>query len=188
MRKITLLTALLVAIAACGGSDDGLNLAEEEIAEQLIEAAADQDVQLDLEADPDEDGAFTVKIDEDDGSGQVSFGGGLPDDFPFPLPDEYEVGTSMEFEQDGGTSYSAVIHTGPDEFDALASMYESWLNDQGFEVSKTELVSDDKKVTFLMGQREDAAADISLALDDVANDDAGNLIYETNISMTWAPR
>ena len=81
-----------------------------------------------------------------------------------------------------------MIHTGPDEFDALASMYESWLNDQGFEVSKTELVSDDKKVIFLMGQREDAAADISLALDDVANDDAGNLIYETNISMTWAPR
>lgn len=188
MRKITLVTALFLIVAACGGSDDGLNVIEEQIAEELIEEVAPQDVELDLGVDDDDKGGLTMTIDEEDGSGEVSFGGGLPDDFPFPLPDAYEVGSSMEFTQDEGTSYSAVIHTGPEEFDALVAMYESWLDNEGFEVSKTELASDDTKVVFFMGQREDAAADISLALDEVANDEAGNLIYATNISLTWAPR
>lgn len=186
MRKIVIAVTLVLVAAACGGSEDDLGGIEEEIIEQILDEASNQDVEVDF--DSDDDGGLTVTIDDDEGDGQVTLGGGLPDDFPFPLPDEYEVGSSMEFEQDGGKTYSAVIHTGPEEFDDLAAMYESWLEDEGFEVNKTDLQGDGTKVVFLNAERDDARADISLSLDEVANDDEGNLIYATNISMTWTPQ
>ena len=184
MMKTFLVAAMLLLVVACGGSDDELTGVDKEVIEQVVEQASDQDV--DVTIDSDEDGGFTMNIDEEDGTGQVSLGGGLPDDFPFPLPAEYEVGTSMEFEQDGGTFYSAVIHAGPDELNDLAAMYEAWLEDEGFEISKSEIQGDGTSMIFLMGQRDDAQADISMSLDDVANDDAGNIIYQTNISLTWS--
>lgn len=186
MMRTSLVAALLLVVAACGGSDDELTGAEEEVVEQMIEEASDQDV--DVEIDSEDDGGFTMTIDEEDGTGQVSLGGGLPEDFPFPLPAEYEVGTSMELEQDGGVFYSAVIHADPDEFGDLATMYETWLEDEGFEVNKSEISSGETSAIFLMGQRDDVAADISMSLDDVANDDAGNVIYQTNISLTWTSK
>ena len=186
MMKTFLIATMLLLVVACGGSDDELTGIEQDVVEQIVEQASDQDV--DVSIDSEEDGGFTMNIDDEDGTGQVSLGGGLPDDFPFPLPAAYEVGTSMELEQDGGKFYSAVIHTGPEEFDDLAAMYEGWLEDEGFEISKSEIQGDGTSVIFLRGQRDDVGADISMSLDDVANDDAGNLIYQTNISLTWSSK
>lgn len=184
MKEAALAVVLVVVVAACGGSDDELGGIEEQIVENIIEQASEEGVDLDIDSDDD---SMTVTFDDEDGEGAVTFGGGLPDDFPFPLPDEYEVGTSMEFEQDAGTQYSAVVHTAPEDFDDLAVMYESWMEDEGFEVDKNTIEGDGTKVIFLNGVRDDVGVAISMSLNEVANDDDGNLIYETAISLSWTP-
>lgn len=157
-------------IDTSGGSDD--------------QGAPDPDIELDA---LDEDDGVTMTFDDGDQSGEVSFGSDLPDDFPFPLPDVYEVGSSTEFQDAAGMTYSAVIHTPPDDFDAVATMYEDFLNDQGFDVTNQSMGSDTERFVLLDGQRDDATAGIWISIEEVANDADGNLVFETNVSLTWTP-
>ena len=130
-----------------------------------------------------------MTVEGDEGGFSASLGGDLPADFPFPLPDEFEVGSSMEIEDDAGTSYSAVINVAAEEYDAVKAMYEAWLESEGFTVEAFEVENaDDTKGVFISGERDDVDAFVSISLEEVANDDAGNLIYETAISLTWGPR
>ena len=202
-KTLVLLMSVVFVVAACG-SDDGGNAddAAEALAEQLIEqAGGGDDVNIDTDEGQitltDEDGSVEISTDDDemtmtvegdDGGLSATLGGELPADFPFPLPDEFEVGSSMQFEDEAGTSYSAVINVAPEEYDSVKAMYQAWLEGEGFTVDAFEVENaDDTKGVFIGGERDDADAFISISIEEVANDDAGNLIYETAISLTWAP-
>ena len=183
-----LVVVMALVVAGCGGSDDensdggpAGNIAEE-IAEQIAEEAGDD---VDIEVDDEE---LTVSFDDESGSGEVTFGGGeLPDGFPFPVPDEYEVGSSMVFEQGSGDMFSVTLSAPDTDFDEIAAMYEEFLEDEGFEVNRNLMEGDAGKILFLDGTRSDATAFISMSVEEVGNDDAGNLFHETLISLSWTP-
>jgi len=179
--------------------------AELEAGMNRIEAAADA-CGIDVDGDDDDDGdgddstdGFDIDVDEldDDGttltfgdgeeSGEVAFGGDLPDDFPFPVPVNFQVGSSFKFDDANGTSFSAVLNTPEADFDAVLTLYETFLNAEGFDVEKTDVSSGDTKFVFLSGERSDARADFTMSTAEVANDAAGNLTFETLVSMTWTP-
>lgn len=184
MRTIALAVVLVLSATACGGSDDELGGIEEEIVENIIEQAAEEGVDLDI--DNDDDGSMTVTFDDEDGGGSATFGGDLPDDFPFMLPDLYEVFTSSQFETDEGTMYSAVIQAPPEDLSDLAVLYEEWLNSEGFEVVTNEMQTGEVTLLMIFGERDDAEANVSLSLSDEPNAD-GSVTPKTNISMSWVP-
>lgn len=113
------LIGLALAIAACG------NVAEE-LAEQAIESQDGGDVDIDF--DQGDDGATIEFSDGDDeGSGTMVIGGGeLPDDFPVPVPDGFEVSSTSSFSSADGTQYSAVLVWDRDDFDSLVAFYEDY--------------------------------------------------------------
>lgn len=204
MKTLVLAVAVVVAVTACGsddGSDGSSDDAAEALIEQIIEQAGDGDVDIDTDDGQitltDEDGSFEISTDDDElsmtvdgdeGGFSATLGGDLPADFPFPLPDEFEVGSSMEIEDEAGTSYSAAIHVSAEEYDAVKAMYESWLESEGFTLDAFEMESDDgTKAVFITGDRDDVETFVTISLEEVANDDAGNLFYKTTISLTWAP-
>jgi len=201
VKTLVLAAAMVVAITACGsnaGSDDAID----EQLEQIIEQAGGGDVDVDTEDGEitltDEDGSveistdddeMTMKVEGDEGGFAATLGGDLPDDFPFPLPDEYEVGSSMQIDDEAGTFYSAVIKVAPEEYDTVKAMYESWLEGEGFTVDAFEVENaDGTNGVFINGVRDNIDVMVSISVEEVANDDAGNLIYETTISLTWGPR
>ena len=133
------------------------------------------------------DDEFSMTLEDGDESLDMTLGDDLPDGFPFPLPDVYEVGSSFEFDDANGTTYSVVLQMPESDFDSVAALYEGFLNDEGFEVAKTDMSSDEGQFVFLVGERSDVQASISMSTQEVANDAAGNLIFETNVSLTWTP-
>lgn len=202
MKTLVWLAAAVLAITACGSDDGSSDDAAEALAEQIIEQAGGGDVDIDTDDGEitltDEDGSVEISTDDDEmtmtvegdeGDFAASLGGDLPAEFPFPLPDEFGVGSSMQIEDEAGTSYSAVINVAAEEYEAVKALYESWLESEGFTVDAFEVENaDDTKGVFISGERDDVDAFVSISLEEVANDDAGNLFYETAISLTWGPR
>jgi len=173
--------------------------AELEASMNRIDAAASQDCGIDLEGgddsagEPDivldeiDDGGVSVTFDAGDESGEVAFGGELPDDFPFPVPDDYEVGSSFQFDDASGTTFNTVLNAPEANFDAVATLYEDFLNAEGFAVEKSDFSSDGARLVFMSGERSDAQVVITMSTEEVANDAAGNLTFETVVSLTWTP-
>ena len=178
MKRIALILALTLVVAACGGTDDAAN----SIAEKIVEQASGDSVDISTD-----DGGLTMSVEGDDGIETVSFNEDLPDGFPLPVPDTYDVGGAFTYETDTGTSYSVVIQVSADEFDAMKEMYESWMESEGFTVDTTELGDDTSKVALIFGERDDVSAGASMSLEAVSNDDAGNVTFATVITLTWDP-
>lgn len=180
---------LALVVAGCGGSDEdgsdggSTDQAAEELAEQIAEEAGDG---VDIEVDDDQ---VSVSFEDESGTGEATFGGGeLPDGFPFPVPDIYEVGTVIVVDQGAGDVFSVTLSAPDAAFDDIEAMYEAFLADQGFEVTRTAMEGSEGKVLFLDGSRSDASAYISMSVEEVGNDDQGNLFYETLISLSWTPK
>jgi len=179
MKKLALVMALALVVAACGGTDDAAN----SIAEQIVQQATGDS--LDISTD---DGGITMSVEGDDGIQSISFNEDLPDGFPFPVPDTYEVGGAFTYDTDTGTSYSVVIQVSAEEFDAMKEMYQSWMESEGFTVDTTELGDGMNKVALIEGERDDVSAAASMSLEAISNDDAGNVTYATVITLSWDPK
>jgi len=176
MKKLALIVMLSLIAAACGGADDAAN----SIAEQIVEQATGDNVDISTSED-----GVTVSFESEDASGSASFSEALPADFPFPVPDEYELGASMTFEDDNGTSYSAVLQASADEFDAMKEMYKSWMEGESFTVEVDEIGDGTNKLAFITGERDDASGGATMTLEAISNDDAGNITYATVITLSW---
>ncbi|MCL1598848.1 MAG: hypothetical protein M3094_06670 [Actinomycetia bacterium] len=176
MKRLALVIALSLIVAACGGADNAAN----SIAEQIVEQASGDSVDISTD-----DGGLTMSVEGEDGTQTVSFNEALPDGFPFPVPDTYEVGGAFSYDSDAGTSYSVVIQVSADEFDAMSEMYQSWMESEGFTVDVTEMGSGNEKFALIMGERDDVSAGVSMSLEAVSNDDAGNVTSATVITLSW---
>lgn len=133
--------ALVLALSACGGDDDGDSKSDrgpsgvqEEMLEKAIEeaAAADgDDVDVDLDGE-----AFSVENDE----GSFTVGGGeVPESFPegVPLPPgDYSVTSSMEVSGEDG--YLRLVTATTGTIDELAAFLEQGLTDGGYVVEGTQ--------------------------------------------------
>lgn len=201
---IVVLSAAILTFTACGstgGSDDAAEAVAEQVVDEILEEAADGEIAVNTDDGDitltDEDGSvvmetdddeMTMTVENDEGGFEATLGGELPDGFPFPLPSEFEVRSSMEIDDADGTSFSAVIVVAAEEYDSVKAMYQTWLEGEGFEVDAFEVDNaDGTSGVFLNGIRSDVDAFISISVEEVANDDAGNLTYETAISLTWTP-
>jgi hypothetical protein len=185
MRKLLVLVMVsAVVLAACGGDSEGF---EEQIADQILEDVANDEGFGDVEVDVGDEGVSMTIVD-DEGQGEIVLGGGdLPDGFPFPVPDDYEVMTSASFEDSSGTTYVVSMRAPEGDFDQIAALYESFLEAEGFEVDKTSMQGEgDQRFVFMSGQRADAYADVSISVEEVANE-GDTLFYDTLVSLSWTP-
>lgn len=181
-RTLAVMAAVILTMTACGSGGDSDDAADA-LAEEIVERAGGGDVEINTDDDE-----FTMEVENDEGGFAATLGGDLPADFPFPLPDEFEVRSSMQIDDEAGTSYNAVISVDAEEYDSVKAMYESWLEGEGFAVDAFEVENaDGTKGVFISGERDDVDAFVSISVEEVANDDAGNLFYETAISLTWTP-
>lgn len=197
MKRVASITAIILALTACGGGSNDADAIAEQIIEQAgaegVDISTDDDGNINLTIEDEgidistDDEGMNLTIEGEDGTGQASLGGDLPADFPLPLPDNYEVGTSMQLEDEAGTSYTTVIQISGEEFDSTQAMYESWLEDEGFTVDTLEMQSSDTRGAVITGERDDVSAYLNMTLEVIANDDAGNLTYASVITMAWTP-
>ena len=111
-RFVPVVLGVSLILAACQS-------ASETIAEQLAEQVEGVD---NVEIDTD---TGQVKIETDEGS--VTIGGGeLPDDFPVPLPDGYQV--ASVFTADGTSAVSLAYPEG--DFDEIVAFFDDWTSSQ----------------------------------------------------------
>ena len=111
-RLVPVVLGLAFILAACQS-------ASETIAEQLAEQVEGVD-NVEIDADTGE-----VKIETDEGA--VVIGGGeLPDDFPIPLPDGYQVTSVLTVE--GASAVSLAYPEG--NFDEIVSFFDDWTSGQ----------------------------------------------------------
>ncbi len=179
MKRLVLVMALALIVAACGGTND----LSDAVANDVIDQIAGDNVDISTS----DGGSITLSVDDAEGSGQASFGDKLPSDFPLPLPDGYEVGVSMQFEEESGTSYTAVIQVSADAFDATKAMYAAWFEAEDFTVDLSEFQGSEGQAAFFIADRDDVSASVSMTVEGVSNDAAGNITYATAITLTWTP-
>jgi hypothetical protein len=111
-RFVPVVLGLTLILAACQS-------ASETIAEQLAEQVEGVD---NVEIDTD---SGQVKIETDEGA--VTIGGGeLPDDFPIPLPDGYQV--VSVFTAEGTSAVSLAYPEG--NFDDIVAFFDDWTSSQ----------------------------------------------------------
>ena len=96
--------ALGTLATACGGSDDEVaDNAADELAEQLAEAGAGDEADVDIDSE-------SGQVDVSTPDGDMSFGEGteLPDDFPseIPLPADYQLNSAMSTSTDGADGWT----------------------------------------------------------------------------------
>lgn len=118
-KTLVVIVAGVLLLSACQS-------ASEELAEQIAEQA-DGVSDVDINTDTGE-----VKVETEDGSITVG-GGDIPDDFPIPTPDGYEV--VAVFTADTEASVSLLYPQ--DRFDELTEFYDGWTESQPWEWSSS---------------------------------------------------
>lgn len=130
MKKLLLvIAALALIVAACGGSDDSGDLAE-----NILES---QDGVNDVDVDSD---TGEVSIETDDGS--ISIGGGdLPDALEIDVPDGGKVLASFTSDD----SVSVTLEYADADFDDVVAFYDSWTTVQGgeWQTNSSSFTTDD---------------------------------------------
>lgn len=128
------LVGLALLTAACGN-------AAENLAERAIEAESGGEVDIDFD-DGDNEATIEFSDGDDEGSGTMVLGGTeLPDGFPIPVPDGYEVSSTSSFTSEGVTRYSAVLLWDPDDSDRVSSFYEDYFSGMA-DINRSEFSSD----------------------------------------------
>ena len=168
IRRASLFLGVALLVLAAGGcSSSG-----EEIAERIAEQSEGID---DVEISQTDDGV-QIEVQSDQGDASLSVGtGDLPDDFPFPVPDGFSVTGSFTAESPDGPAYTAVLMGPSGAVDEVAAMYEQFLNDEGFEVTRQETSGGGITSVILGGVRGDLGASVVVS-------DGG---AQTDLSLSW---
>ncbi len=126
------IAAFALLVAACGSASDTV---AEKLAEELIEASSDGEVDIDVSGDGDD---ATIKIETDEGSMSIGVGTEMPDGLEIPVPDGGEVMTTLVADDVINVSLS---YDGP-RFDEIVGFYESWTDGTGHEWEAQTLTMD----------------------------------------------
>jgi hypothetical protein len=155
-RFIPVALAFALILTACQS-------ASETIAEQLTEQVDGVD-NVEFDSDTGE-----VKIETDEGS--ITVGGGeLPDGFPIPLPDGYQV-TSV-FTAEGTSAVSLAYPEG--DFDTIVAFFEDWTSSQPTEwsTSTSSISGDDGTIDSASWIEDEGSSFISVSTFCVVPDDS----------------
>lgn len=118
MKKLIALAVLGLTIAACS---------PDELADQLIENAIENEAggDVDVEIDSDDGSIEITGTDEDGNDASITFGSGeLPDDFPYDLPDGGDV-QAVSTSNDG--SVVSIVYPS-DDFEQIADFFRDIYN------------------------------------------------------------
>lgn len=148
-RLMSLVVVLTIGFAACGGGS------ADELAESILEQQAGvEDVEID-------DDSMTMSFESEEGDISMEMGSGdLPDGFPFPIPDGCDVAGSSTWEGPDGVSMQAGLEFPPTEFDAVVDFYEEFLEDEGFEITKSVTGTDTDTMVMLLAETPEATAGV----------------------------
>ncbi len=156
----------LVMVALLGVS--GCGMAAEELTEQAVEAAASDDVEVELDAD-----SGSARIEGEDGSmtvGETELPDGFPDDLP--LPDDYTVQVSFE---DNTTTTVNLATT--DDYDSLTDRLRREFTAAGYAVeNKMNSQMGDTRSRTLLGTRDGLR--VSLSVNQAGTDTMVNYLVE----------
>ena len=137
MKRRVLIGTLLgvsLLVTACG------NVAEE-VAERAIEADGGGEVDIDFN-DGDDEATIEFSDGDDEGSGTMTIGGSdLPDGFPIPVPDGFEVSSTSSFSSAEGVQYSAVLIWERGDFDRVSDFYEDYFSGMS-DINRSEFSSE----------------------------------------------
>jgi len=174
MSKIRLFVVLVVLATAAAGCARAVEDALEGAVErQLEEESGSGNVNVDLNED---DGSVSIETDE----GSIEIGGAeIPNDFPLPLPEDYEV-VSVVTQTGEAAGTLVTLGFDPVDFDVVAAMYEDFFNDQGWEVSLTNSSAGADKLAIIGAEGFGLSA--SIIVGHTEGDDVATVIaqYGTN--------
>lgn len=200
ITRVTLLTrvalpALVVALSACGIKDKLEQRVQEEVAEKVIELAAeDEDAEVEiqdgkltiegadgarLESDPD---AQTTTVRGANGD-ETTIGTKLPADFPLPLPASSAVHMAQRtVTADGAKTFAASVSATSSDLDALAAELRADLEQRGFEIKENTIAGPNGRVIHLIAttERVDASCTVATSTD---SDHPG-----ASIVVSWAEK
>lgn len=133
LRALALGAASLpLAFGAAACSSDAV---ADKVAEKIAESAAEGDVDVDFDSDS---GEFSVR--SEDGSSTFSIGSSeLPDGWPeeVPLPDDFEISSSLATDNEGGTGFNLTGKVKGDVGEAFAEITERFVDDGWTEQHKS---------------------------------------------------
>jgi hypothetical protein len=127
MRAMRLSAVVIVALAlvaaSCGSAEDKV---AEQIAEGLIEASSDENVDVDISGEGDD---MTVNLETDEGSLSLGSGAEMPDGLEIPVPDGGDVTASGSQED----AVFAMLSYDLDRYDEIVAFFEDWISGTGEE-------------------------------------------------------
>lgn len=119
-----------------------------------------EDEGIDANVQVDDEGSISIESDE----GSIEIGGGeVPEDFPFPLPPDAEVIASFSQDTEDETNQQVTVTFDADEFDDVVELYEDYLDDEGFEVTRSDLTAEGDRTVMLTASSDDGEASVVLA-------------------------
>lgn len=130
---IVAIAALTLLVAACSSASDEVS---EQLAEKLIEASGDEDIDIDISEDGDD---VTVNIETDDGE-SLSFGTGskMPEGLEIPVPDGGDVTASGSQED----TVFVMLSYDHDRYDEIVGFYKDWTDGTGDDWSSQSTTMD----------------------------------------------
>ena len=170
MKRIALgFVALTLVLTACQS-------AAEVITEQAIEEAVGGDVKVDTDSGE-------VSVETDDGA--ITIGGGeLPEGFPIPLPDGYDV--AAVFTSDRSSTVSVSYPNG--DFAAIQAFFDDWTSAESDEwsTSTSSISGDDGAVEFANWTTASGDASSGIAMRSQCFDDSvdGDTCVAVDIIVT----
>ena len=170
MKRIALgIVALALVLAACQS-------AAEVITEQAIEEAVGGDVKVDTDS-----GEISVETDD----GAITIGGGeLPEGFPVPLPDGYEVTAVFT----SGRSSTVSLSYPNGDFAAIEAFFDDWTSGESDEWTKSNssISGNDGAIEFANWTTAsgDASSRIAMRSQCVADEVDGEACVAVDVNVT----
>ncbi len=163
VRLLVVLALLLLGAAACGGSDEGADDAEEsEFTIQTDDGdvsvsggSGEGDVTIDLEdgeleicGSQDGDEASII-VESEDGTATISGGDSVPDGFPVSIHPDCSVVSSTTIESPDGEMMMVTLEMSADKAEEVAEFYEEACEALGMMVMRTTGTNPDGSMIFI---------------------------------------
>jgi hypothetical protein len=207
IRKPT--TPLIIAVAVCTllltACSSASDVVSENLAEELIEAGADGNVDVDVSGDGEdmtinvesEDGNVsidvsgdgdeaTIEMESDDGTMTIGAGAEMPEGLTVPVPDGGEVTTSVEIE-DG---VMVVVTYDQGRYDEIVAFYDDWTDGSGEEFEKQsmsfETEGQAQRSTMWVGTSSDSFVSVGDCFDVQADGSSGEEFNAVCVNINQA--
>jgi hypothetical protein len=199
---IIAMAAFALLVAACSSASD---VVAENLAEELIEAGADGNVDVDVSGEGEdmtinvdtEDGNVsidvsgegddaTIEMESEDGTITIGAGSEMPESLTVPVPDGGEVTTSVEMEE----GVMVVVTYANGRYDEIVAFYDDWTAGSGEEFDKQsmsfETDGQDMRSTTWIGTSSDSFVSVGDCFDVQAEENSGEEFNAVCVNINQA--